>query len=166
MGKIQLLSVAHSRKIWKLCNSTKRYIHISAIVTHNSFTQRSVVQSLSCVWFFCDPMNCSLQGSSIHRISQGRILERVAISFSRGSSQPRDQICISCIGMRILYHWVTGKPYIQRKPVLNVISYLLLNIMYIHTHTHTHRSILRLFFQFNNILWPFFMTTWKICVIG
>ena len=39
----------------------------------------------------CDPMDCSLLGSSAHGISQARILEWVAISFSRGSSQPRDQ---------------------------------------------------------------------------
>ena len=38
----------------------------------------------------CDPMNCSLSGSSVHGIFQARILECVAISFSRGSSQPRD----------------------------------------------------------------------------
>ena len=45
----------------------------------------------------CDPMGCSLPGSSVHRILQARILETVAISFSRGSSQPRDQTQVSCI---------------------------------------------------------------------
>ena len=38
----------------------------------------------------CDPMDCSLPGSSIHGIFQARVLEWVAISFSRGSSRPRD----------------------------------------------------------------------------
>ena len=38
----------------------------------------------------CDHVDCSLPGSSVHGISQARILEWVAISFSRGSSQPRD----------------------------------------------------------------------------
>ena len=38
----------------------------------------------------CDPMDCSPPGSSVHGILQARILEWVAISFSRGSSQPRD----------------------------------------------------------------------------
>ena len=37
----------------------------------------------------CDPMECSLPGSSVHGIFQARVLEWVAISFSRGSSQPR-----------------------------------------------------------------------------
>ena len=52
----------------------------------------------------CDPTNCSLPGSSIHGILQARVLEWVAISFSRGSSQPRDQTRISCVGRQILYH--------------------------------------------------------------
>ena len=44
----------------------------------------------------CDPMDCSPPGSSVHGISQVRILEWVAISFSMGSSQLRDQTCVSC----------------------------------------------------------------------
>ena len=43
-------------------------------------------------------------GSSVHGISQTRILEWVAISFSRGSSQLRDWTHISCTGRQILYH--------------------------------------------------------------
>ena len=42
-------------------------------------------------------MDCGPPGSSLHVISQARILEWVAISFSRGSSQPRDQTEVSCI---------------------------------------------------------------------
>ena len=45
----------------------------------------------------CDPIDCSLPGSSVHGIFQARILEWVAISFSRGSSQPRDQTRVSHI---------------------------------------------------------------------
>ena len=53
----------------------------------------------------CDPMDCSLQGYSVHWIFQTRVLEWVAISFSRGSSQPRDQTQVSCIaGRQTLYH--------------------------------------------------------------
>ena len=51
------------------------------------------------------PMDCSPPGSSIHGISQARILEWVAISFSRGSSQLRVWTHFSCIGRQILYHW-------------------------------------------------------------
>ena len=55
----------------------------------------------------CDPMDYSPPGSSVHGIFQARILEWVAISFSRGSFQPRDWncvACISCIGRWILYY--------------------------------------------------------------
>ena len=45
----------------------------------------------------CDPMDCSLPGSSIHGILQARVLEWVAISFSRGSSRPRDRTQVSRI---------------------------------------------------------------------
>ena len=59
-------------------------------------------------------MDCSPPGSSAHGIFQARILEWVAISFSRESSQPRDQTRISnisCIGRQILYHWChVGSP--------------------------------------------------------
>ena len=50
-------------------------------------------------------MDCSPPGFPSHGIFQARILEWVAISFSRGSIWPRDQTCISCIGRQILYHW-------------------------------------------------------------
>ena len=48
----------------------------------------------------CSPMDCSLPGSSIHGIFQARVLEWVAISFSMGSSQPRDRTRVSCIAGR------------------------------------------------------------------
>ena len=57
----------------------------------------------------CDLMACSLPSSSVHGISQARILECVAISFSRGSPRPRDRNLISCINRQILYHWVTSE---------------------------------------------------------
>ena len=48
-------------------------------------------------------MDCSLPGSAVHGILQAIILEWIAISFSRGSSQPRDQTQVSCTAGR-LYH--------------------------------------------------------------
>ena len=58
-------------------------------------------------------MDCSL--SSVRGILQARILDWVAISFSRDSAQPRDQThvsCISCVGRQILYHCVTWEAQI------------------------------------------------------
>ena len=54
-----------------------------------------------------NPMDYSPPRSSVHEISQARILEWIAISFSRGSCQVRDWTHISCIGTQILYHWAT-----------------------------------------------------------
>ena len=55
----------------------------------------------------CDPMDYSPPGSSVHGISQARILEWVAISFSRGSSQSRDQTRVSHIAGRRFTIWAT-----------------------------------------------------------
>ena len=51
----------------------------------------------------CGPMDCSLRGFSIHGIFQARVLEWVAISFPRGSSQPRVGTRVSCIESRRFY---------------------------------------------------------------
>ena len=62
----------------------------------------------SFAWLYvtlCDPMDCSLLGSSVHVILQARILESVALSFSRGSSPPRDWTHVFCTGRQVLYHW-------------------------------------------------------------
>ena len=63
-----------------------------------------VTQKLSHVRLFCDPMNGSLPESSVHGISQARILEWVAISFSRRSFRPRDQTHVSFFGKWVLCH--------------------------------------------------------------
>ena len=61
----------------------------------------------------CDPMDCiySPPGSSVHGIFQAQVLEWVSISFSRGSSQPRDQTRISCIASGFLPLRQLGSPY-------------------------------------------------------
>ena len=55
----------------------------------------------------CDLMDCSLPGSSVHGILQARILEWVAIFFSRGSSWPRDRTWVSWIAGRSFTMWAT-----------------------------------------------------------
>ena len=67
-----------------------------------------------------------LSGSSVHGIFQARILEWVVIFSSRGSSQPKDQIHVSCIDTQILYHWATWEACF----ILKQISYTcILNIV-------------------------------------
>ena len=55
----------------------------------------------------CDPMNCSPPGSFVHGILQARVLEWIAISFSRGYSWPRDRTRVSCIAGRRFTVWAT-----------------------------------------------------------
>ena len=53
----------------------------------------------------CDPVNCSLPGSSVHGTLQARILEWVAVLSSWGSSRPRDRTCVSCIAGGFFINW-------------------------------------------------------------
>ena len=57
----------------------------------------------------CNPMNCSLPGSSVHGIFQARILAWVANSFSRGSSLHTVRTRVSCIAGRFFTVWATRK---------------------------------------------------------
>ena len=61
------------------------------------------------------PHDCSLPGSSVHGILQARILEWVAISFSRGSSWARDRTRVSCIAGRFFTNWAIRKSYWRLK---------------------------------------------------
>ena len=76
----------------------------------------------------CDPMDCSSPGSSIHGILQARILEWVAISFSRGSSQPRDQTQVSCIAGRHFNFWAT------REALCIYVSIYIYKCIYLHIY--------------------------------
>ena len=80
-----------------------------------------VIQLLRPIWRFATPVDCSLPSSSVHGVSQARILEWVAISISRGSFWPRDQTYISCIGRQILYHWATREAPITHLPMYDLL---------------------------------------------
>ena len=81
---------------------------------HSNPKEVLVAQSCST---FCDPVDYSPPGSSVHGIFRTRILEPVAISSSRGSSRRRDRTCMSCIGRGIPYHWATGEPKAAILPI-------------------------------------------------
>ena len=86
------------------------YLHSFSYIFPLWFIQfSSVAQSCPTL---CDPMDCSLPGSSVHGIFQARGLEWVAISFSRGSSLPRDRIQVFSIADRRFTVWATREaPY-------------------------------------------------------
>ena len=93
-----------------------------------------------------DPMDCSPPDSSIHGILQARVLEWVAISFSRGSSQPKEllksrppSLCIlsdaqseACVGTSLV---VYRAPAHLLRTLATEETY---TNAYMHTHTHTH----------------------------
>ena len=76
----------------------------------------------------CDPVNCGLPGSSIHGTLQARILECIAISFSRGSSPSRDQNQVSRIAGRCFNLWATREAHIIH--VKNIIWYLSFSVWF------------------------------------
>ena len=78
-----------------LCGSkeVKKY-KCSRSVVSDSLWLHGVAQSCPTL---CNPMDCSLPGSSVHGILQARVLEWLAVSFSRRSSQPRDRTRVSSI---------------------------------------------------------------------
>ena len=82
--------------------STPTTVVVVSIVLCGSVTKSSPI--------LCDPMDCSLPGSSVYGIFQARVLEWVTISFSRRSSQPRDQTHVSCLAGRFFTTEPPGKP--------------------------------------------------------
>ena len=80
-------------------------------VLYDSLDGRGVLERISEVaqssLTLCFLMDCNLPCSSIHGIFQARVLEWVAISFSRGSFRPRDRAQVSCIAGRHFTVWGT-----------------------------------------------------------
>ena len=68
-------------------------------------------------------MDCSPPGSSVHVILQARILECVATPFCRGSSWPRDQTHISCLGRLLLCCWAARDHFTNKNPRVWVSSW-------------------------------------------
>ena len=87
------------KKMRKVCKASFQCLEVYIVCV-------SVAQSCLPI---CDPMDCP-SGSSVHGILQARILEWIAIPFSRGTSQPRDRTQV-CITGRSFTVWATGKSY-------------------------------------------------------
>ena len=93
----------HTFHIW--C-PVGRFFNVSGLCVCVCVHARVHSVARSCL-ILCDSVDYNPPGSSVCRISQARILEWVAISFSPESSQSRDRTWVSCIGRQILYHWAT-----------------------------------------------------------
>ena len=81
---------------WGICLGKKK---VQVLVTQSCLT-------------LCNSIDYSPPGSSVHGVLQARILEWVAISFSRGSSQPRDRTWVSYIAGRFFTIWATGDTFV------------------------------------------------------
>ena len=83
---------------------------------------RLCVQSLSCVWLFATPWTVVPPRSSVHGIFQARIVEWVAISFSKRSSWPRDQTWVSCTTGRF-FVWATREAHLDPYRSLKALKF-------------------------------------------
>ena len=95
-------------KQWKKCKS---FIMVIKSFMHHDHS--GVCNLLQSCLTLCDPVDCSLPGSSVHGTFQARILEWVAVPSLRRFSWPRDRTqisCISCTGRWVFYHFTTGQP--------------------------------------------------------
>ena len=110
---------------WVTCQPLFQGFLLLSFGTHgwNLFLKPAPDLSLASLWSLriciqlyltlCNPMDCSPQAplSSVHGISRGRILECIAISFSRGSSPPRHRTYISCIAGGFFTNWATKEAH-------------------------------------------------------
>ena len=123
--------VFHKKRIWKSILKTLNYLFSQVFQLQSElpdyswiryyemmlFVRHDGVHVYSVTWSYptlCDSIDCSLLGSSVHGILQVRLLEWVAVSFSRRSSQPRDHThvsCVSCIGKHIFTTEPPRKPF-------------------------------------------------------
>ena len=100
-----LLCLLHCRQILYLLSQKIKFIILTilSLQFENEMNWNKVAQL--CLTL-CDPIDCSLPASSVHGIFQSRVMEWVAISFSRGSSWPRDQTQVICIAGRFFTSWI------------------------------------------------------------
>ena len=117
--------------IWISCRFRIRYIAFSSVkVLTNDLALEKCIRFFfynEVLWYhycgssvvlvaqlcptLCDPADCSPSVSCVHGILQARIVEWIAIPFSRGSSQPRDRTLVSCIAGKLFTIWAMGKTY-------------------------------------------------------
>ena len=114
---------ANSRRWWRTGEAWNAAVHGIAKSQIGPETQQQYLEQgitpilYACVLVtrscptLCDPMDCSPPSSFVHGIFQARILEWLAISFSGGSSQPKDQTGISCVEGRFFTIWATRTAY-------------------------------------------------------
>ena len=109
-----LVCLSLSEFYWSQNDQYSGHLH-DCVSDHKLFIakERKKVKLLSRIWLFATPWTV-LPGSSIRGLFQARILEWVATSFSRRSSQPRDWTQVSCIVDRLFTVWATWEILIAK----------------------------------------------------
>ena len=116
--------------MWDLLVAVLRFLSSCALGSRLHSLCRLLAQSSPTL---CDPVDCSPPGSSVHGILQARILERVSMPCSWGSSRPRARTLVSCLweaGLVVLRH--LGSQFLSQG-----------SNPHPHTGTHTERQILK-----------------------
>ena len=126
-----ILKKKKRQHLQNVCSPKLIDIYIPSVSSCCLFKVKVKVNSLSRVWLFATPWTVAYQAplsvgfsrqeywsglkpsSSVHGIFQARVLERFAVSFSRRSSQPRDQTWVSHIAGRCFTIWATREAYLR-----------------------------------------------------
>ena len=114
----QVAGHSHASIIIGKLEAKRLWSNANRILVENNFQSisESEIEVAQSYPTLCDPMNCSLPGSSVHGIFQARSLEWAAISFSRGSSPPRDGNLVSRIEGRCFTVWATREVHLYTSP--------------------------------------------------
>ena len=91
------------------------YMYVKESLMDSYLSIAAAAKLLPSCLTLCDPIDGSPQGSAAPGILQAKILEWVAISFSKASSRSRDQTCVSCTRRQILCHWAIEKEQQQQQ---------------------------------------------------
>ena len=119
---------------WVLVAACKIFLAVRGGAQTEVFRERESEVPQSCRTL-CNPMDCSPPGYSVHGIFQAGMLEWVAISFSRGSSPPRDRTWVSCFADGFFTNWATREAQNTKSAIKNspaIITYK--NMMSSHKH--------------------------------
>ena len=100
----QLCMHAHRNNLYYI--HVCMYVYIYMYIVQHIYVCVCVLVAQSCL-ILCNPMNCSLPGSSVHGILQARILQWVIVLFSRGSSWPKNRTQVSRIAGGFFTIWAT-----------------------------------------------------------
>ena len=131
-------------------NSTCTFPTQTTSSSHNpEFLTKKMLCCCAQLWpTLCDPMDCSPTGINVHGIFQARILEWVAIPFSRESSPPRDQTEVACITGGFFTNWAIREALMHQTVVKSTLEGTKLNgLLYLRSLSNYNMLLCSAFLQ-------------------